>query len=181
MNKIRIRDLTFEPFIHQEEIRDIVIGLAERIDRDYEGLDPVLLIVMNGAFIFAADLVRKIAVPLRLDFVKLQSYHGTESSGQITEDFCWKTSLQDQHVLIVEDIVDTGHTLEYLKKKIREEKPASIQTVCLLTKPEAYLYKDTIKYEGKAIPNVFVVGYGLDYDSGGRNLECIYKEATSGK
>jgi hypoxanthine phosphoribosyltransferase len=175
MKDVQLHDLVFEPFISVEEVKGIVDGIAEKIDRDYEGLNPVLLIVLNGAFIFAADLVRQLSIRLRLDFVKVSSYAGTQSSGQIGEHFLWKTPLENQHVLIVEDIVDTGHTLAYLKEKIRKENPASLEITCLLKKPESYQYPDVIKYEGKSIPNDFVVGYGLDYNGLGRDLDCIYR------
>lgn len=175
MKDIQLHDLVFEPFITVEEIKEIVDGIAEKIDHEYADLNPVLLIVLNGAFIFAADLVRQLSIRLRLDFVKVSSYAGTQSSGQIGEHFLWKTPLENQHVLIVEDIVDTGHTLAYLKEKIRKENPASLEITCLLKKPGSYQYPDVIKYEGKSIPNDFVVGYGLDYNGLGRDLDCIYR------
>ena len=176
MKEIQLHDLTFEPFITVDEIKQVVDGIARKIDHDYEELNPILLIVLNGAFIFAADLVRQLSIRLRMDFVKVSSYAGTSSSGQIGEHFRWKTPLENQHVLIVEDIVDTGHTLAYLKEIIQKENPASIETTCLLKKPDAYQYPDPIKYEGKSIPNEFVVGYGLDYNGLGRDLDCIYKK-----
>ncbi len=176
MKDVKLHDLVFEPFISVEEIKDVVDEIAKKIDLDYEGLNPVLLIVLNGAFIFAADLVRQLSIPLRLDFVKVSSYAGTQSSGQIGEHFLWKSNLSDQHVLIVEDIVDTGHTLAYLKEKIRKENPASLEITCLLKKPSSYQYPDILKYEGKSIPNDFVVGYGLDYNGLGRDLDCIYRK-----
>ncbi|HJW29153.1 MAG TPA: phosphoribosyltransferase family protein [Saprospiraceae bacterium] len=176
MNEIRLHDLVFEPFISAAEIKQIVDGLADRIDRDYAGKNPVLLIVLNGAFIFAADLVRRISIPIRLDFVKISSYDGTASSGNLKEHFVWQTSLRDEHVIIVEDIVDTGHTLAHLKNKIQKENPASVEIVCLLFKPDAYQYKESLQYPGRAIPNDFVVGYGLDYNGLGRDLDCIYRK-----
>ena len=176
MNEIKLHDLSFEPFISAEEIKKTVESLAERLDQDYAGKNPTLLIVLNGAFIFAADLVRKITVPLRLDFIKVSSYIGTGPSGKIYEHFLWQTPLKDQHVIIVEDIVDTGHTLSYLKDKIQAEDPASLEVVCLLFKPGAYQYQDTIQYQGRAITNDFVVGYGLDYDGLGRDIDSIYRK-----
>ena len=176
MKAVQIHDLVFEPFITVEEIKEIVDGISKKIDRDYEHLNPVLIIVLNGAFIFAADLVRQLTIHLRLDFIKISSYAGTQSTGKIDEHFIWKTSLENQHVLIVEDIVDSGHTLAYLKEKLWHENPASIETICLLKKPECYQYSDVIKYEGKSIPNYFVVGYGLDYNGLGRDLDCIYRK-----
>ena len=176
MKDVKLHDLVFEPFITTDEIKEVVQSIGEKIDHDYKELNPILLIVLNGAFIFAADLVRQLSIPLRLEFVKVSSYKGTQSSGQISEDFLWKTPLAGQHVLIVEDIVDTGHTLAYLKEKIRRENPASLEITCLLKKPDAYQYPDVLKYEGKSIPNDFVVGYGLDYNGLGRDLDCIYRK-----
>ena len=179
MKEIRLHDLVFEPFISVEEIKSTVNAIAARIDRDYETLNPILLVVLNGAFIFAADLVRQISIPLRLEFIKVSSYAGTNSSGQMKEDFLWKTALKDEHVLIVEDIVDTGNTLAYLKNKLRTEQPATVEVTCLLKKPSSYQYVDIIKYEGISIPNDFVVGYGLDYNDLGRDLDCIYRKKDS--
>jgi hypoxanthine phosphoribosyltransferase len=176
MSDVRLHDLTFEPFISTEEIKNTVETLASRIDTDYAGKNPVLLIVLNGAFIFAADLVRRISIPMRMDFVKISSYAGTGSTGKILEHFLWQNSLRGEHVLIVEDIVDTGHTLDYLKNKIRAEQPASLEIACLLIKPAAYQYPDPVAYQGRAIPNDFVVGYGLDYNGLGRDLDCIYRK-----
>ena len=176
MSDVRLHDLTFEPFISAAEITQVVNELAARIDTDYAGKNPVLLIVLNGAFIFAADLVRRISIPMRMDFVKVSSYAGTGSTGKILEHFLWQNTLRGEHVLIIEDIVDTGHTLDYLKTKIQSEHPASLEIVCLLIKPLAYQYSDPVMYQGLAIPNDFVVGYGLDYNGLGRDLPRIYRK-----
>jgi hypoxanthine phosphoribosyltransferase len=176
MNEVKLHDLVFEPFISAKEIRYTVEELAKRIDHDYAGKNPILLVVLNGAFIFAADLVRLISIPIRLDFVKISSYAGTSSSGKMQEHFLWQKSLTNEHVIIVEDIVDTGHTLAFLKNKMNKEKPASIEVTCLLLKPAAYKYPERILYKGMDIPTDFVVGYGLDYDGLGRDLDCIYRK-----
>ncbi len=174
MKEITLHDLTFEPFISTEEIERTVIALAAQIDNDYRGRNPILLIVLNGAFIFAADLVRKISIPIRLDFIKISSYKGTESTGKMDEHFLWKSNLEGENVIFVEDIVDTGHTLHYLKEKIATQHPASVEVACLLKKPTSYQYHDHLRYEGISIPDKFVVGYGLDYNGLGRDLESIY-------
>jgi len=179
MKEITLHDLTFEPFISTEEIESTVTSLAAQIDNDYRGRNPILLIVLNGAFIFAADLVRKINIPIRLDFIKLSSYKGTASSGEMNEHFLWQSNLEGENVIIIEDIVDTGHTLHYLKGKIATQYPASVEVACLLKKPTAYKYDDLIKYEGLSIPDKFVVGYGLDYNGLGRDLESIYRKKES--
>lgn len=176
MDEVKLHDLTFVPFISAETIDKTVRALAAKIDKDYHDRNPIMLIVLNGAFIFAADLVRKITIPIQLDFVKLSSYEGTASSGKLKEHFIWQADLHGKDVIIVEDIVDRGHTLFYLKEKIRQQHPATIEVACLLKKPDAYQYKDPIRYEGIAIPNDFVVGYGLDYDGLGRDLDSIYRK-----
>jgi len=175
MKEITLHDLTFEPFISAQEIDLAVESLAAQIDNDYRGRNPILLVVLNGAFIFAADLVRKITIPIRLDFIKISSYKGTASTGEMIEHFLWKANLEGEHVIIVEDIVDTGHTLNYLKQKLGTQHPASVEVTCLLKKPTAYKYTDTVKYEGISIPDKFVVGYGLDYNGLGRDLDAIYR------
>jgi hypoxanthine phosphoribosyltransferase len=176
MNEITLHDLSFVPFISAKEIEEKVESLASQLDQDYAGKNPTMLVVLNGAFVFAADLIRKISIPINIDFVKLSSYSGIDSSGKIKEHFTWQTSLKDRHVIIVEDIVDTGHTLSFLKRRIGEDHPASLEVACLLFKPGAYQYQDAIQYKGQDIPNDFVVGYGLDYDGLGRNLDCIYRK-----
>ncbi len=174
MNEVQLHDVSFVPFISAQQIEQVVVELALRIDADYKGLNPILLVVLNGAFVFAADLVRKMTIPLQLDFIRLSSYDGTASTGQMKEHFFWKSSLKDQHVIIVEDIVDTGHTLHHLLNKINAEHAASVEVACLLKKPEAYQYPTPLKYAGISIPNKFVVGYGLDYNGLGRDLDAIY-------
>lgn len=156
-----------------------MVALAAQIDNDYQGRNPILLIVLNGAFMFAADLVRKISIPIRMDFIKISSYNGTASSGQMEEHFLWKSNLAGEHVIIVEDIVDSGHTLHYLKEKIKSHSPSSLEVVCLLKKPASYQYDDAITYEGLCIPDQFVVGYGLDYNGLGRDLDAIYRRKES--
>lgn len=178
MNDITLHDLVFTPFISAKEIETTVKSLAKQLDEDYAGKNPTLLVVLNGAFVFAADLIRKISIPIHIDFVKLSSYAGLDSSGNLNEHFTWQSSLKNKHVIIVEDIVDTGHTLSFLKKRIAEENPDSLAVTCLLFKPGAYQYQDAIHYKGLDIPNDFVVGYGLDYDGLGRNLDCIYRKKS---
>lgn len=176
MKDVILHNLTFEPFISEAEIEKVVMALSVKIDKDYKDRNPILLIVLNGAFIFAADLVRRLSIPLRLDFVKVSSYEGTSSTGKLGEHFLWKMPLEGQNVLIIEDIVDTGHTLHHLNHKIKSQNPASVEIACLLIKPIAYKYPDVIKYQGMEIPNEFVVGYGLDYNGIGRDLGSIYKK-----
>ena len=179
MNIVQIEDLRFELFIPEMEIEKAVVTLAGQIDADYAGRNPILLVVLNGAFIFAADLVRKVSVPVRMDFVKISSYQGTISGGEIREHFLWQLPLAGEHIIVVEDIVDTGHTMHYLLNKIKSANPASVEVVCLLKKTEAYQYTDQPRYEGVMIPDKFVVGYGLDYNGMGRDLKSIYCKIDS--
>jgi hypoxanthine phosphoribosyltransferase len=176
MNPVQLHDLRFELYISPEKIQDLVADMARRIDHDYQQLNPVLLPVLNGAFIFAADLVRKLTIPIELDFIKIKSYKGTASTGQMNEQLRWQIPLKGRHVLIIEDIVDTGHTLHYIREIILAEEPASVEIASLLFKPDAYGYAEPVKYYGMAIPNDFVVGYGLDYNELGRDLDCICRK-----
>lgn len=178
MKTIRLHDLDFEPYLNAGEIDLRVGALARQIQADYGEMNPVLLIVLKGAFIFAADLVRKLKMPLEIDFVKVSSYSGTSSGGRIEEQLRWHIPLAGRHVIIVEDIVDKGHTLAYLRREIHREAPASAEVACLLFKPDAYGYAEPVRYHGFSIPNAFVVGYGLDYDQLGRHLDTIYKVKT---
>lgn len=177
MKKVQLHDLGFVPFISAKEIDEAILRMAQEIDASYRDLNPILLVVLNGAFVFAADLVRKISIPIRLDFLRVASYDGTSSTGKMEEHFLWKMDLVGQHVIIIEDIVDTGRTLEFLLNKISKEEVASLKVACLLEKPEASKYKAEIQFSGFAIPDVFVVGYGLDYNGLGRDLDCIYKRS----
>lgn len=179
MKNIRLHELTFSPYITAEEIRKCVDQLASRIESDYADKNPVLIIILNGAFVFAADLVRQINIPIRLDFAKVSSYKGIASTQHMNEHFLWQTDLAQQHVIIVEDIVDTGHTLHYLQDRIRQENPASLEITCLLFKPAAFQYTTPPMYAGISIPNDFVVGYGLDYNGLGRDLAGIYKKTDA--
>jgi len=175
MSTVRLHDKEFEPWLDPDAIDRIVTDLAGRLRPIFIDKRPVLLIVLKGAFIFAADLVRKLDFPVEIDFVKVSSYEGTDSSGRIEEQLHWHVPLSGRHVLVVEDIVDQGHTLDYLRREIRAEAPASVAVACLLFKPEAYHYQEPVEYPGLGIPNDFVVGYGLDYDQEGRGLPALYR------
>ena len=175
MSTVRLHDKEFESWLEPEAIDRIVTDLGDRLRPMYIDKYPVLLVVLKGAFIFAADLVRKLDLPLEIDFVKVSSYEGTGSSGRIEEQLHWQVPLAGRHVLIVEDIVDQGHTLDYLRKAIGKEDPASVAVACFLFKPEAYGYPEPVEFFGVEIPNDFVVGYGLDYDQRGRYLGGLYR------
>ncbi len=166
---------TFKAFITKEKIAEMVLELADRINNDYLGKNPHFIVVLNGSFIFASDLLRKITIPCNISFIKLSSYSGTNSSGDIKVDLDLRKGMFDENVIILEDIIDTGNTLEFLMEKLAFHKAKSLAVVSLLLKPDAYKKSYPIDYYGMEIENKFVVGYGLDYDQHGRNLEGIYE------
>lgn len=173
-NKIQVLDKTFGPFISASSISNRVQELGRQITSDYAGKNPLFLPVLNGSFMFASDLLKAISIPAELSFVKLASYHGTSSSGQVNELIGLTSDLSGRHVLIVEDIVDSGNTLEKLHQLIQSRNAASIRIVTCLFKPGAYAKPLPVDYVGFEIPNDFVVGYGMDYNGFGRNLSEIY-------
>jgi hypoxanthine phosphoribosyltransferase len=175
MNKVQVRELTFEKFIGKEEIDAAVQKVADGINRDFEGKNPLLLAILNGAFIFASDLMRKITIPCEISFVKFASYSGTLTTSKVKELIGVNENLVGRNVIIVEDIVDTGITLDKLLGDVKNKKPLSVKVACFCFKPEAFQKDFTIDYLGMEIPNDFIVGYGLDYDGYGRNLPDIYK------
>jgi hypoxanthine phosphoribosyltransferase len=161
--------------ISRSQICTSVEHIADRINKDYEGREILFVAVLNGAFVFAADLVRRVKPLCRITFVKVASYQGDASGGVVRELIGLKEDLGGKHVILVEDIVDTGFTLEHIVKQIRSRyKPASIAVATLLFKPQSYRKSIVIDYAGVEIPNNFVVGCGLDYNGYGRNFEDIY-------
>jgi hypoxanthine phosphoribosyltransferase len=176
--KIRVADLDFELSIPYAEIENRVNELAEAISNDYSGLTPVFVGILNGSFLFAADLIKQIPIPCQVTFAKLASYYGgTSTTRKIRDDFDLTIDIKGRHVIIVEDIVDTGNTLTYLIDKLNVREPASISACSLLLKPKALeVTVQELKYVGFEIENDFVVGYGLDYKELGRNLNGIYKK-----
>ena len=172
---VKLHDKEFEIYISKEEIDSINKGLAVQINRDYEGKNPIVLSILNGSFIFAADLVRYFSFPLKIEFVRYSSYEGTESTGRIKEILGLKSNIEGRDLLIVEDIVDTGFTLSKALAELKSHGPSSVRVVSLLLKPDALQHDIPVDYVGKSIPNDFVVGYGLDYDELGRDLPAIYK------
>jgi len=174
---IKIADLEFEPLISYDTIEKRIKEIAGEINVAYADKAPVFVGILNGAFMFMADLLKEITVPCEVAFTKLSSYHGgTKSTRQINDEYDLKVNIEGRHVILVEDIVDTGNTLNYLLAKLEVRKPASIAVCTLLLKPAALEYKvDELKYVAAEIENEFVVGYGLDYMEMGRNLKGIYK------
>lgn len=176
--KTRVADLEFELLISYDEIISRVKTLAAQINADYQGRTPILVGVLNGSFLFFADLVKEIDIPVEIAFTKLSSYFGgTTSSRKIREDFNLSVDIKGRDIILVEDIVDTGNTLHYLMEKLKLSEPASVAACTMLLKPEALEIKlEKLKYTGFEIENEFVVGFGLDYKELGRNLKGIYKK-----
>jgi hypoxanthine phosphoribosyltransferase len=175
--RMLVKDKLFEPMIPAKRITGAVEDVARRINADYAGREPLFLCVLNGSFVFAADLLRKINLPCRVTFVKYASWSGTQSTQYVTNLIGLNEDLKGQDVVIVEDIVDTGLTISHLLKEISEMNPASVKIAAFCFKRTAFRADFRIDYLGMEIPDEFVVGYGLDYDGYGRNLEGIYKIA----
>ena len=175
MKTVTLHNKTFEVFIPETEIAAIVHSMANQINNS--GVkDPLFIAVMNGAFLFAADVMRKITIPgSEISFIKLSSYSGTETTGKVNQLIGISDDISGRDIIILEDIVDTGITLEKIISLLEKENVADIKVATLLFKPDAYTKDIHINFIGKSIPNDFVVGYGLDYDEIGRNLPHIYK------
>ncbi len=174
MKEIQLLDKKFTKFISEKEISERIDKLAEQINNDYSGKEVVFLGILNGAFLFAAELFKRINLKARISFVKLASYEGTKSSGTIKELIGWNEDIKNQEIIIIEDIVDTGITLERIVGELVIRKASDIKVATLLLKPDAYTKDIPVDYIGFKIPNNFVVGFGLDYDGYGRNLPAIY-------
>ncbi len=175
MNEITVLDREFSVYITEDEIQSRITALAEKINEDLKGQDVLFFGVLNGVFLFAADIFRQINLNCQVSFIKLASYDGTSSTGKIKELIGWNEDITGKTVVVLEDIVDTGATLERVIGELKLRKAAEVKICTLLFKPEAYTRDIPIDYIGFEIPNNFVVGYGLDYDGYGRNLRAIYK------
>ena len=161
--------------ISRSQVRTSIEQIADRINCDYEGKEILFIAVLNGSFMFAADLVRRVKPLCRISFVKVASYQGETSQGIVKELIGLKEDLNGKHVVLVEDIIDTGFTLDHIMKQIKSTyKPASVAVASLLFKPQSYRKSIVVNYVGIEIPNLFVVGWGLDYNGYGRNFEDIY-------
>ncbi|MBG0858297.1 MAG: hypoxanthine phosphoribosyltransferase [Bacteroidales bacterium] len=174
MNEVRILDKKFRELISEQAIRKRVDEIALQINRDLTGNEVIFVGILNGAFMFAADLFRKIKLTSRITFVKLASYQGISSSGAIKELIGWNEDLTDKNIVVVEDIVDTGATLERIVNELVIRNVAEVKIATMLLKPASYTRDIPIDYIGFEIPNKFVVGYGLDYNGYGRSLPSVY-------
>lgn len=173
--RIKIKDKTFELAIPESEILSAIKKLANELRKDYSDLDPIFVTVLSGAFIFASDILRLVDFPCQLAFTKLKSYEGAATTGNITEELPVTLDVTGRHIIILEDIVETGLSMQFLVNKLREHNPASVNICTLSFKPEKCKVEGLpVKYVGMTLPEAFIVGYGLDYDQYGRELRDIY-------
>jgi hypoxanthine phosphoribosyltransferase len=174
---IKLHDKTFDTYLSEREIQEKVRKIAAELNRDYKDKRPLFIAILNGSFMFAADLFKNLTIDAEICFIKLASYSGMKSSGKVITAIGLDQELFKREVVIVEDIVDTGKTLNEFLPKLEHQQPKSLKIAALLHKPEATQFPLTIDYLGFSIPNKFVVGYGLDYDGLGRNLKEIFQLA----
>ena len=175
MSTIQVLDKTFEPYLKEAAIQEKINELAGQLNQDYSGKRPLFLSVLNGAFLFTADLFKQITIEAEVSFIKLASYKGTSSTGNVITAIGLDINVKDRHIIILEDIIDTGKTLHHYLPQLESMQPASVKIAVLLNKKDALLYPVHIDYACFEIPNKFVVGYGLDYDGLGRNSRDIYQ------
>jgi len=174
--RIEIDEKVFELMLEYEQIKKRIRLIGIQLNVDYEKQIPVFLGVLNGSFVFLGDLIKEIDIPSEVTFVKVSSYEGDKSTGRVKTEIGLQMSLKNRDVIIIEDIVDSGKTLDFILNMVQSEQPASVKVCTLLVKPQS-LQKEfpEIEYVGFEIPDEFVVGYGLDYNGLGRNLKDIYR------
>ncbi|MEN9918299.1 MAG: hypoxanthine phosphoribosyltransferase [Bacteroidota bacterium] len=175
MNSVTIRDKEFDLFITEDEIIRSIKKIANEINKDLAGKDPLFVCVLNGSFMFASELMKLVTIPCEISFVRMASYKGTKSTGKIKEIYGLEDDIEGRTIIIIEDIVDTGHTMSLIIDQLTCQKPKEIKVATLLFKPKALQSEVKLDYVALEIPNDFIVGFGLDYDGYGRNLANIYK------
>ena len=175
MELLKVHDKQFKPYISAEQINEQVKRVAAEINKDYEGKKPLFIAILNGAFMFASDLFKEISIEAEICFIKLASYKGVTSTGQVVTAIGLDVDIVGREVIIIEDIIDTGKTLSHFLPQLKYHNPASLKIAALLHKPDALVYDIKINYLGFKVPNNFLVGYGLDYDGLGRNIKEIYQ------
>ncbi|WP_196885252.1 adenylate kinase [Aureivirga sp. CE67] len=178
---IKLHDKYFEQYISEEKIREAVISLAKQVEEDHKDETPLFIGILNGCFLFVADFIREYSAPCEISFLKLASYHGTSSTGKVKQLVGINEDLTGRTVIILEDIIDTGNTLEELHRIFADKNLKELKTATLFLKPDVYQKDLPVDYVGMEIPDDFIVGYGLDYDGLGRNLASIYKLTTPRK
>jgi hypoxanthine phosphoribosyltransferase len=175
MSTIQVLDKTFEIYLLEAAIQEKITALANQLNQDYAGKRPLFLSILNGSFLFTADLFKQITIEAEVSFIKLASYKGTSSTGNVITAIGLDINVKDRHVIILEDIIDTGKTLHHYLPQLESMQPASVKIAVLLNKKEALQFPVHVDYHCFEIPNKFVVGYGLDYDGLGRNSKDIYQ------
>lgn len=175
MSIIKIHDKYFKPYLSSDEIDKAITKIADEINKDLEGQTPLFLVILNGAFMFASDLLKKIEISCEISFVKLASYQGTSTTEKVRQLIGFDEEIAGRTIIIVEDIVDSGITLESVLGQLDKLGAADVRIATMLFKPKAFRKSYDVHYIGLEIPNDFIVGYGLDYDGQGRNLKDIYK------
>ena len=175
MELLKVHDKHFKPYISAEQINEQVKRVAAEINKDYENKKPLFIAILNGAFMFASDLFKEITIEAEICFIKLASYKGVASTGQVVTAIGLDVDIVGREVIIIEDIIDTGKTLSHFLPQLKYHHPASLKIAALLHKPDALIYDIKINYLGFTVPNNFLVGYGLDYDGLGRNIKEIYQ------
>lgn len=175
MPVIKVHDKQFTPYLTEADITRQIKSIAEKINKDYEGKRPLFIAILNGSFMFASDLFKYLTIEAEISFIKLASYKGTKSTGNVITSIGLDEPLKGRHIIILEDIVDTGKTLFEFLPQLRDQQPASLKIAALLHKPYALKYQLEIDYLGFNVPNKFLIGFGLDYDGLARNLGEIYQ------
>jgi hypoxanthine phosphoribosyltransferase len=175
MSVITVHDKSFVPYLPETLILEKVKELAAELDKDYAGKKPLFIAILNGSFMFTADLFKYLTIEAEICFIKLASYKGTKSTGQVVTAIGLDTDINDRHVVVLEDIIDTGKTMNEFLPQLRNQQPASLKVAVLLHKPDATVFPVNIDYCCFSIPNKFVLGYGLDYDGLGRNIRELYQ------
>ena len=175
MSNITVLDKEFVPYIIEQEIQEKIMELAAQLNKAYAGKRPIFLSILNGSFLFTADLFKQITIEAEVCFIKLASYKGTSSSGNVITAIGLDANVNGRDIIIVEDIIDTGKTLHHFLPQLESSNPSSIKIAVLLNKKEALAYPVNVDYACFDIPNKFVVGYGLDYEGLGRNTKAIYQ------
>lgn len=172
---IEVFNKKFVPYITAQQIEAQIKRLGAELNNDYAGKKPLFIAILNGSFMFASDLFKELTIDAEICFIKLASYKGTKSTGNVITSIGLDEPLKDRHVIIVEDIVDTGKTLHEFLPQLHNQQPASLKIAAMLHKPEALTHPVKIDYLGFSVPNKFLLGYGLDFDGLGRNLKEIYQ------
>jgi len=175
MSIIKVHDKQFQPYIGAKELQLRIKEMADQINKDLEGEKPLFIAILNGSFMFAADVFKYLTIEAEISFIKLVSYKGTKSTGNVVTSIGLDEDLYGRTVVILEDIVDTGKTLHQFLPQLEHQQPKKLMIAALLTKPEAMVHPIKIDYLGFSVPNKFLLGYGLDYDGLGRNLPEIYQ------